>query len=139
MLQSRYAEVRPLRIPTIVGIGTHILPKSVCQIVCANQEIGRLGAKALIGLGLKHFVYCGLAGLEFSDQRAIGFQQELRESGHSALLYHSPTKHLEQSWYMEQKQIARWLGALPKPVCLLACNDESKKFLASSALLRKNS
>jgi LacI family transcriptional regulator, galactose operon repressor len=130
VLQNRFAEVKSLRIPTIVAIGTHRLSPSCCQVICANEEIGRLGAKTLVGLGLRHFAYCGLEGLEFSDNRGLGFVQEVRVAGYSADVYSSPARHLGQSWYAEERQLARWLSALTKPIGLMACNDDKARMLA---------
>jgi LacI family transcriptional regulator len=130
VLQSRFAEVKSLGISTVVAIGTRKLGTSHCQIVCANDAIGRMGAKALIGLGIKHFAYCGLAGLEFSDNRSLGFNQILKESGHSAAIYVSPRQSLTESWYLEERRLARWLLSLPKPAGLMACNDDRARMLA---------
>src|SRR6266571_2501312 len=73
VLQGRFTEVKALRIPTVVSIETHRLDRSCFQVVCANEEIGRVGARTLVGLGLRQFAYCGLDGLEFSDNRRAGF------------------------------------------------------------------
>jgi LacI family transcriptional regulator len=130
VLQSRLPEVKSLKIPVVVAIGTRELATSHCQILCANNSIGRMGAKALIGLGIKHFAYCGLAGLEFSDNRSLGFNQTLKESGHSASIYISPRQSLTESWYLEERRLARWLLSLPKPAGLMACNDDRARTLA---------
>ena len=102
VLQSRLAEVQSLRIPRMVAIGTRQLDESVCQIVCANEEIGRMGATTLIGLGLRHFAYCGLEGLEFSDRRGTGFNEVLAAAGHSALVYSSSARNLGQAYFEEK-------------------------------------
>ena len=130
VLQNRFAEVKSLKIPIVVAIGTRKLGKSQPQIICANEEIGRLGATTLIGLGLKHFAYCGLEGLEFSDNRSLGFTRALREKGYSAALYASHSRSLSQSWYVEERRLTRWLLSLPKPAGLMACNDDRARMLA---------
>ena len=130
VLQSRFAEVRSLRMPKVVAIGTRKLDSSVCQIVCANEEIGRIGATTLLGLGLRHFAYCGLEGLEFSDNRCTGFKRAVEQAGRSAFVYFSSMRNAGQSWYLEQKQLARWLSDLPKPAGLMVCNDDRARMLA---------
>lgn len=137
VVQSRFAEVRSLRIPTVVAIGTHLLGEEYCQIICANKEIGRMGARTLAGIGLRNFAYCGLEGLEFSDNRAAGFQQAIHEAGYSAHIYSSPARDLGQSWYAEERQLARWLAALPKPAGLMACNDDRARMLADICRLQR--
>jgi LacI family transcriptional regulator len=130
VVQSRFAEVKALRIPTVIAIGTHTLPTSVSQVVCADEQIGRVGANTLIGLGLRQFAYCGLEGLAFSDNRGHGFKQAVDKAGFSASVYTSSTQHLGQSWYVEQKLLARWLTDLRKPIGLMACNDDRARMVA---------
>ena len=48
-----------------------------------------MGARVLIGLGLRHFAYCGLAGLEFSDNRGAGFRKALEDANRAAAIYNS--------------------------------------------------
>ena len=93
VLQGRLPEVKRLRIPTVVSIETRRLDRSYFQIVCANEEVGRLGARILAGLGLRHFAYCGLDGLEFSDNRRAGFLQGIQEAGFSAAIYSSSRRN----------------------------------------------
>ncbi len=136
VVQSRAAEVKSLGIPTVVAIGTRTLGGRQAQVVCADQEIGRAGARALLGLGLRHFAYCGLEGLDFSDNRGLGFQEAVEEAGWQAQIYSSSTEHLGQSWYVEQKLLARWLLDLRKPVGLLACNDDRARIVAEICRLQ---
>ena len=130
LLQDRMPAVRLLGLPTVVSIGTRKLGPSHHQVIGSNEAIGRMGAAALLSLGLRNFAYCGLAGLEFSDNRAIGFQRATKEAGFVAFPYESPAKHLGRSWYEEQQQLARWL------VSLLACNDDRARMLGDICRLR---
>lgn len=130
VVQGRHAEVESLGIPTVVAIGTRTLDRSHAQVVCADFEIGEMGARILLSLGLRHFAYCGLNGLDFSDNRGSGFARAVGEAGWAASAYSPSTRHSGQSWYSEQKLLARWLLELPKPVGLLACNDDRARMLA---------
>jgi LacI family transcriptional regulator len=130
VLQGRLADVKRLRIPTVVSIETRRLDGSYFQIVCANEEVGRLGARTLARLGLRHFAYFGLDGLEFSDNRRAGFLQGTQEAGFSAAIYSSSRRTLGRSWYTEERQVSRWLSSLPKPTGLMACNDDRARTVA---------
>ncbi len=129
VLQSRFGDAKSLGIPTVVSIETQRLHRSYYQIVCANQEIGRLGAQTLVALGLRHFAYCGLEGLEFSDNRCAGFVDGVGEAGYSARVYCSSSHNLGESWYTEQRRLGHWLSALPKPVGVMACNDDRARMV----------
>lgn len=136
VVQSRYAEVKSLGIPTVVAIGTRTLNKTFSQMVCADQDIGRAGARILLGLGLRNFAYCGLEGLEFSDNRGLGFKRAIEQAGCTAAVYSSSTQHLGQSWYIEQKLLARWLLELRKPAGLMACNDDRARIIAETCRMQ---
>ena len=136
LLQDRLADVKPLGIPMVVSIGTRRLGKGYSQIVCDDEAIGELGATTLLGLGLRHFGYCGLSGLEFSDRRAVGFSRCIEGAGHEVHHYSPQANHPEQSWYAEQKQLDHWLGTLPKPAGILVCNDDRARMLSEVCHLR---
>jgi LacI family transcriptional regulator len=129
LLQDRLAEVRSLRIPKVVAIGTRRLSAVFPQVVCADESIGKMGAEALLDAGLRNFAFCGLTGLEFSDDRAKGFAARVREAGFDLSVYSAPTQHLGKSWYEERKRLSRWLGALSKPAGLMACNDDRARMV----------
>jgi LacI family transcriptional regulator len=135
-LQSRLTEVKSLRLPQVATIETQRLGPGSSQVVCADVEIGRLGAGALSGLGLRHFAYCGLRGLRFSDDRERGFREALQEMGFEAEAYSSAQQDLGQSWYVEFQQLAPWLAALPKPAGLLACNDDRARMVAEACQMQ---
>jgi LacI family transcriptional regulator len=130
VVQSRYPEVASLALPTVVAIGTHTLGPEYAQAVCADVEIGRMGARTLLGLGLRNFAYCGLEGLDFSDNRGAGFRREVEQAGSKTEVYSSSTQHSGKSWYVEEKLLARWLVELRKPVGLMACNDDRARTVA---------
>ena len=129
VLQSRYREVMSLNLPTVIAVETRKLDESYNQVVCDNVEIGRMGARVLIGLGLRHFAYCGLAGLEFSDNRGAGFRKALEDANRAAAIYNSKVASPGLSWYSERKKLASWLMSLPKPVGLMACNDDRARMV----------
>lgn len=122
--QKRLAEVTSLSIPMVAVIETRKLGKDANQICCANLEIGKTAAETLVALGLRHFAFCGLRGLEFSEGRQLGFVKAIEKAGHRAEVYGSNSRNLAQSWYMEERQLSRWLLGLPKPIGLAACNDD---------------
>lgn len=126
---ARYAEVKRLRLPMVVAMGTRRLDASHCQIVTADREIGQLGASTFLELGLRHFAFCGLEGLKFSDERRIGFIQKIEDAGYSVHLYSSAIRNRCDYWYAEMRRLAHWLSGLPKPAGLMACNDDRARML----------
>jgi LacI family transcriptional regulator len=126
---GRWAEIKSLRLPAVVAMGTRRLDENHFQIVTADRDIGQMGASSFLGLGLRHFAYCGLEGLKFSDDRSVGFIQKLRDAGYSVDLYSSAIRNPCDYWYAETRQLARWLSGLPRPTGLMACNDDRARML----------
>lgn len=120
---DRAAEVVALGLPTVVAIGTRTAGVKAHQLLCADEEIGQMGAAALLGLGLHHFAYSGFAGLESSDYRERGFRTKLEEAGRSLHVHSSAPPPQGRSWPVEQQHLAAWLHSLPKPTGIMACND----------------
>ena len=134
---SRFAEVKSLRIPMVVAMGTRRMDESYFEIVTADGEIGCLGATTFLGLGLRHFAYCGLEGLSFSDDRGAGFIEKIQEAGYSVDLYSSSIRNPRDYWYADTKQLARWLSALAKPTGLMGCNDDRARMLVDICRTQK--
>jgi LacI family transcriptional regulator len=111
------------RIP-VVNIGED--QNFSCQIPrlsLNNQQIGRLAAEHLIGLGLKNLAYHGVQGRWYSDERLRGFKQAAMEANlkiHSFLLPHMTRDAL---WNERYEPIKRWLKTLPLPAGLFAVHD----------------
>jgi LacI family transcriptional regulator len=128
--QDLQKEIRALRLPTITMIATHRLSAGKYQVICDNRNIGRMAADHLLGLGLRQFAFCGLKGMEWSAERCAGFTQRIRESASPAHVYAHPGGRSGESWYTEEKHLGNWLKALPKPIGLMACNDDRARMVA---------
>ena len=111
----------------VIGHGQSEIPGLV-NVVTDSAAIGRLGAEHLLQCGFKHFAFCGYADnpLErtvWSEVRCEFFGARIREGGFSS----TSTYVLSNSaggWPKERRALAEWLAALPKPVGLMACNDD---------------
>jgi LacI family transcriptional regulator len=129
VLQGRLREVKRLHLPTVVFIVTRSVGNGLCQLIGDDERIGQMGADALLALGVRQFAYCGLRGLEFSEVRGKAFAAAIKRAGYPAYSYQSPLQPLGKSWYTKEQYLADWLSALPKPIGLLACNDDLARVL----------
>ena len=129
-LQSRGAEIKALHLPTVILAGIHHLPANCCQVLGDNERIGRMAADYLLGLGLREFAYCGLAGMEWAAVRCAGFRARLGQDGFIPHVYRPASRHPAASWYTEERPLRNWLLALPKPIGLMACNDDRARILS---------
>lgn len=135
--ESSRMEIKDLKLPTIVMCSTHHLPSKTFQLQNDNEAIGRMAADHFLGLGFKHLAYCGLHGMEWSTLRAKAFSQHAAKAGIETSLYQPFTPRPGESWYIEEKHLGNWLATLPKPIGLMACNDDRARMVAEICRLRK--
>jgi LacI family transcriptional regulator len=129
-LQDRLPEIKPLRLPTIAVSATLQIDHAHCQLVSDNDAIGQMGAKTILDLGIRQAAYCGLPNLEFSDIRGLSFARTVIQAGCTVEVYPLPIRNTRTSWQIEEQRLTRWLLDLPKPVGLMACNDDHARMIA---------
>ena len=91
-------------------------------IVTHSTQIGEMAADYFISLGFKNYAYCGFKDITWSDQRHDSYQKVLRKNGFTDI--HSFIDSPSNGKGTDQAKLADWLKQLPKPVAVLACNDD---------------
>ena len=115
------AAVRESAVPAVAfrwALPTPGLP----SIGTDHRAVARLAAAHLRERGFRHFAVCSLPrGVHPPlDERLDAFVQVVKEFGfHCDAFEAKPNR----TWEQEQREIARWLKSLPKPVGALGCND----------------
>lgn len=84
---------------------------------------GSIAADFFIGRGFKHFAFFGYANSVWSHERGVGFRKKIEEAGYGHSFYEWEKQTLKSTWYYDQRQISEWLGSLPRPLALFACDD----------------
>jgi len=108
-------------IPAIVkGFKVPSLP----MIVTDNSRIGRMVAEHLLDRGFRNFGFCGYDGVYWSDERRESFVRSIARAGYETQIYKEPRSCAQRLWENEQKFMAEWLKALPKPVGVMTCVDD---------------
>jgi len=121
-------KVLSLKIPTVVVGHRRKEVSGVVNVVTDSPLIGLMGAEHLIERGFKHFAFVGMsAGLvdvtSWSNVREENFARRVREMGLEASSY-VIEQQPGRDWTRERAALAAWLKSLPKPVGLMACNDD---------------
>jgi len=88
---------------------------------------GRTAAEYLLNRGFRHYAFCGLNNTYWSKQREMSFRKIIERQGLPCACYDRPVAAIQRFWDREQTALAQWLESLPKPVALMACNDERGK------------
>jgi LacI family transcriptional regulator len=125
---GKLEEALEFGIPAVVVGHRKAEVAGLVNVVTDSETIGRLAAEHLLACGFRHFAYCGLkdSPLEratWSRLRGAGFTRRIEEAGYKSCSFTIPA-FPKQSMRQERKAIARWLRLLPRPVGVMACNDD---------------
>lgn len=89
-----------------------------------DESIARLAFRYFLERGFESFTFFGFDGMFWSDNRKTAFASFVQEAGYSCHEYPGSQSKTQQKWAQEQEMVANWLKQLPKPIALLACNDD---------------
>lgn len=117
-------ELIKLKIPTILVQHDSSIPKNVPVVKTDSPSIAKMASEHFIERGLKNFAFCGFDNYEWSNYRKNFFCQYNADVGFETHVYSSPKNLKINDWENEQRHVCDWLNTIPKPVGLLACNDD---------------
>lgn len=83
---------------------------------------GELAARFFINRRFRNFAFYGNKGVIWSRERAEGFRIQVEKFGGNYYYFESENMNGEE-WSASHIQLDQWLLSLPKPVGLLACDD----------------
>ncbi|HBJ37702.1 MAG TPA: XylR family transcriptional regulator [Planctomycetaceae bacterium] len=91
-----------------------------------NLAIAQLAAEHLLERGFRHFAFCGYhrklhPKLGF---RGDCFQQCIEHAGYHCDTLQDARRRRPRNWEQQQAWIANWIDELPKPIGILAANDD---------------
>jgi len=121
--------VLALRKPVVNVSGALDLP-GVARVGTDDVAVGRTAAQHGLERGFRHFGYIshGSRRVRWEQERFEGFRTALKEAGqacHSFGAGHRPIPNLFlMRWSELQGRVRDWIRRLPKPVLILACNDD---------------
>lgn len=127
----------PHKIDEIVGMGVPTIscpytkPKipGIANIMTDHSSFGKMGAEHLLERGFRWFAYCGFDDWWWSRKRGESFGKTVTEAGYSTYFYKQPKAKTKRTWDKELPIIADWLLTLPKPIGLMACNDDRSEWV----------
>lgn len=117
-------ELIQMKIPTILVQHDSAYSKDLPDVITESHSIAKMASEHLIERGFRNFAFCGFDNFEWSNQRKHYFCQYNTEAGFETHVYFSPRKTKVPDWEIEQRHISNWLKTVPKPVGILACNDD---------------
>lgn len=94
---------------------------------------GRLGADYFLKKGFKNFAFYGFGNIVWSRERAEGFEERIREAGYNVHYYEHNDSMANDLWYYKPSALSEWLKSLPKPIALMACDDNQGHHITEAA------
>jgi len=110
-------------LPAVVEPAKNQIP-GFPSIFDAADKVGQTCAEHLLSLGLNNFAFCGFENFCWSEARKKGFDKKIIEVGFQVHSYKVPRAGAQVRWDNEQTALAEWLRSLPRPLGLMACNDD---------------
>jgi LacI family transcriptional regulator len=88
-----------------------------------------MAAEHLLACGFKQFAFCGICkradgDVPWSQLRRRSFSSRLQQAGFDCFDFSLVNSSESSSWPRERVAMSRWLQSLPKPLGVMACNDD---------------
>ncbi len=98
--------------------------------ITADYDLtGSMAAEHFLAKGFKHFGFFGYNGVCWSDERCQGFRRRVEMAGFGDNFHMYDKQHIENMWYYDQSVLSDWLHSLPKPIAIMACDDNQGNIL----------
>lgn len=110
--------------------------KTVPNITGDYMAQGRIAARFYLERGFKNFGFFGFKDVCWSDERFEGFRREIEAAGYGNNIFLYNQQNINQLWFYEKDQMDAWLHAIPKPIGIMACDDNQGANLIAACNIR---
>lgn len=109
---------------------------NIPNITGNHIKAGQIGAEHFIQKGFRNYAFLGVKNAVWSNGRCEGFKRTLDNAGliHNFYEYHKDVR--EGLWYYEE-ELVKWLLELPKPIALMACDDNQAQHISGICKLHQ--
>ena len=97
---------------------------------------GTMAAEYFISKGFTNFGFFGYNGVCWSDERCEAFRSRIEKislGGGNFYMYDG--QNIDNMWYYDQSELTQWLKSLPKPIAIMACDDNQGNMLLQACEL----
>lgn len=107
---------------------------TIPNITGPHYDAGRMGAEYFIKKGFRHFAFYGMRGFVWSDERYQGFRDTVRRANPDYTFSALNSTSQSNLWFYDPIQLTTWLQSLPKPVAVMACDDNLAYHITEACL-----
>ena len=118
------------RLPGVVIGHRHGEVPGKANVVTDSAAVAGMAAEHLMGCGFRHFGFCGYLNTSWSVARRDVFALKIRQAGFGVRIHEVHEVRPDKIAQREKKvreSIVRWLRSVPRPIGLMACNDDLGK------------
>ncbi len=99
------------------------------NITGAHYAAGQMGAKYFLERGFRNFAFYGFKGIVWSEERLEGFIDEIERAGYGDSISEYQNTDIDDIWFYDTDSLMGWLRELPKPVGVMACDDNQGRHI----------
>ena len=97
---------------------------------------GKMAAEYFLSKGYTNFGFFGYKGVCWSDERCESFRSRIEKSTPGLEnFYMYDGQNIDNMWYYDQSELTAWLNSLPKPIAIMACDDNQGNILLQACEL----
>ena len=100
-------------------------------------ETGEMGAKYFINKGYKNFAFYGFNNIVWSRERGEGFEDSVKKIGEKVHFFNPKKISSREIWHYKPSALSKWLSNLPKPIAIMACDDERAQNITDACRINK--
>ncbi len=99
-------------------------------------KTGRIGAEYFLRKGFENFAFYGFKNIVWSRERSQAFEQRINQEGYEVHFFEQTRKFKSRElWFYKPSALSKWLKSLPKPIALMACDDNQAMHITEACRL----
>ncbi len=128
---SNILKLKELKIPVIAEDFKERFTE-IPNITGGYFETGQMGAKYFIHKGYKNFAFYGFKDIVWSRERGEGFEDFIKKHGGDVHFFETDKINSGELWHYKPSALSKWLTSLPKPIAIMACDDERASYVTEA-------
>ena len=101
--------------------------------ITADYDLtGAMAARRFLARGFQNFAFFGYQEVCWSDARCEGFRKQIEAAGFGKNFYKYDSQQIDSLWAYNLPMLKEWLQSLPKPVAIMACDDNQGSILVQA-------